>query len=144
MIKFEIFVPLLNANEPEARLVDVHVKDKQAVEKGLRLFTIETTKAASDIESPETGFIRILTIEGSLLSVGDRLAVITDTADEEINLSGKDMLPPLPTKDMRITKPARALADLLGVDLAILPSDRLVTEEIVRQVAALAQKMDCV
>ena len=142
MIKFEIFVPLLNANEPEARLVDVHVKDKQAVEKGLRLFTIETTKAASDIESPETGFIRILTIEGSLLSVGDRLAVITDTADEEINLSGKDMLPPLPTKDMRITKPARALADLLGVDLAILPSDRLVTEEIVRQVAALAQKMD--
>jgi len=141
MIKSEIFVPLLNANEPEARLVEVHVKDKQAVEKGLRLFTIETTKAVTDIESPEKGYIRIVTIEGSLLSVGDRLAVITDTADEEINLSGRDVLL-LPTKDMRVTKPARALADMLGVDLATLPSDRLVTEKIVRQVAALAQKLD--
>ena len=50
MIKSEILIPLLNANEPEARLVEVYVQDKQAVEKGQRLFTIETTKAASDIE----------------------------------------------------------------------------------------------
>ena len=141
MIKSEIFVPLLNANEPEARLVRVHIKDKQAVEKGLRLFTIETTKAASDIDSPETGFIRLLTVEGATLSVGDRLAVITDTTDEEISLSGKHVLPPISTKEQRVTKPARALADLLGIDLATLPSDRLVTEETVRQSSALMQKM---
>jgi len=142
MIKSEVFVPLLNANEPEARLVEIHVKDRQAVEKGLRLFTVETTKATSDIEAPETGFVHVLKIEGAKLAVGDRLAVITDTANEEITLSGKNEHLSLFVKHLRITKPARALANLLGVDLTTIPPGRLVTEEMVRQAAAGDQKMD--
>lgn len=142
MIKSEILVPLLNANEPEARVVDIFVKDKQVVEKGLRLFTIETTKAASDIETPEAGFVHLLTIKGAMLSVGDRLAVITESADEEIEVPVTGELQPLTANDLRITKPARALADLLGVDLAILPHDRLVTEKIVRQAATETKKID--
>ncbi len=82
MIKSEILVPLLNANEPEARLVKVHVKDEQLVAKGLLLFTIETTKAAADIEAPEAGYIRTLASEGDIMGVGERLAVITDSVDE--------------------------------------------------------------
>ena len=142
MIKSEILVPLLNANEPEAHLVAVHVKDKQAVEKGQSLFTIETTKATADIESPEAGFVRILSIEGAILSVGDRLAFITNSADEEIIQPGKAVLHSLPANDLRITKPALALAELLGVGLKSLPSDRLVTEEIVRQAAAVTEEMN--
>jgi len=142
MIKSEIFVPLLNANEPEARLIAIHVKDGQTVEKGARLFTIETTKAASDIEAPELGFIRVLAAEGDTLAVGDRLAVITETAGEKVDAGRSDVYrrpkavtSPAPTGDLCITKPARALVESLGVDLAGLPTDRLVTEEIVRQFA---------
>jgi len=142
MIKSEIIVPLLNANEPEARMVAVHVKDRQAVEKGERLFTIETTKAASDIESPETGFIRIFSIEGAIVTVGERLAVIADTADEEILIPAKDVRSSLQATSFRITKPARMLAEQLGVDLSTLPQDRLVTEAIVRQAAGANQKLD--
>jgi len=142
MIKSEILVPLLNANEPEARLVRIHVKDQQAVEKGLLLFTIETTKATSEIESPETGYIHILAFEGAMLSVGERLGVVTETAGEEINIPGTDGLRTISKKSLRITKPARTLADSLGVDLTTLPTELLVTEEIVRQAAAGAQKMD--
>ncbi|MBI4733104.1 MAG: hypothetical protein HY781_13455, partial [Chloroflexi bacterium] len=134
MIKSQILVPLLNANEPEARLVGIHVKDGQAVEKGALLFTIETTKAASDIESPEAGFIRLLAHEEDTLAVGDRLAVITETADEPVEIQKGGQLS-APAGDLRITKPARALAESLGVNLASLPTDRLVTEEIVRQFA---------
>jgi sugar O-acyltransferase (sialic acid O-acetyltransferase NeuD family) len=148
MIKSEIRIPLLNANEPEARLVDIYVEDRQAVNKGERLFTIETTKAASDIESPEAGFIRFLAVEGATLAVGDLIAVITETADEKLDESGgggKSVLeyrttttssfPSTSTSGLRITKPARALADSLGLDLKTFPTDRLVTEEIVRQLA---------
>jgi len=142
MIKSEILVPLLNANEPEARLVEIHVKDRQSVEKGLLLFTIETTKATTEIESPSAGFVRLLANKGAMLLVGERLAVITDTAKEEISLSSKSLPPSSVVKDLRITKPARALAKLLGVGLTALPHDRLVTEEIVRQTAAGLQKMD--
>jgi sugar O-acyltransferase (sialic acid O-acetyltransferase NeuD family) len=146
MIKSEILVPLLNANEPEARLVSVHVKDEQAVEKGALLFTIETTKAASEIEAPEAGFVRMLAKEGDTLAVGDRLAVITETADEpvEIKKGGQPSAPTgnlPPSGTMRITKPARALAESLGMDLASLPADRLVTEDVVRQAAGARETL---
>lgn len=138
MIKSEILVPLLNANEPEARLVGIHVNNGQAVEKGVPLFTIETTKAASDIESPEAGFVRLFAKEGDTLAVGDRLAVITETVNEPVEIPrGHDVtvalteMPPLAA--MRITKPARALAKSLGIDLSTLPTNLLVTEEVVRQ-----------
>jgi sugar O-acyltransferase (sialic acid O-acetyltransferase NeuD family) len=49
-------------------------------------------------------------------------------------------LPPLPAQPLRITKPARALANLLGVDLTTLPLNRLVTEEFVRSAATESQK----
>jgi sugar O-acyltransferase (sialic acid O-acetyltransferase NeuD family) len=144
MIKSEILVPLLNANEPEARLVRIHVKDHQVVEKGLPLFTIETTKATLDIQSPETGIVHVLADEGAMLSVGDRLAVITETVDEEINGLGPGETLSSSQKNLRITKPARTLADSLGVDLTTLPTDLLVTEEIVLKAVAGAQKMEII
>lgn len=137
MIRSDILVPLLNANEPEAWLASIHVRDGQAVEKGALLFTIETTKAASDIESPEAGFIRILANEGDVMAVGQRLAVITDTADEPLEARQAEAMKSSMGK-IRFTQPAKALAELLGVSLVDLPSERLVTEDIVRQIASSA------
>jgi len=138
-------VPLLNANEPEARLVTLHVKDGQRVEKDTLLFTIETTKAAADVESPAAGFVRIVAHDGDTLAVGDTLAFITPTADEILELlpatnrTSVSGIPPsefrLPNSGLRITKPARALAESLGLDLAALPTGRLVTEAVVRSLA---------
>jgi sugar O-acyltransferase (sialic acid O-acetyltransferase NeuD family) len=140
MIISEVIVPLLNANEPEARLVGVHVRDGQTVKKGERLFTIETTKAASEIFAPEEGFVRILKVEGATISVGERIAVISENAEDSIDIKTNE--PSIPLTEgkaipdiIRITKPARALAESLGMDLAELPSDRLITEETVRRLA---------
>ncbi len=154
MIKSEILVPLLNANEPEARLASVHVKDGQAVAKGERLFTIETTKATSEIEAPEAGFIHMYVEEGATLTVGDRLALITDKADEKIFVDNKNdkqvpgagTIAPglnhsLSVGGLRITTPARALAESLGLDLKTIPTDQLVTEEAVRQLAGFTQEI---
>jgi sugar O-acyltransferase (sialic acid O-acetyltransferase NeuD family) len=146
MLPTPVLVPLLNANEPEARLVDVHIKDAQAVQKGDLLFTIETTKAASDVEAPESGFVRMVADEGATLAVGDVLAYITATADEALEQTPRSLpadksadsparLASAAPAGLRITKPARALAESLGLDLATLPTDRLVTEVIVRKLA---------
>jgi sugar O-acyltransferase (sialic acid O-acetyltransferase NeuD family) len=141
MIRSEILVPLLNANEPEARLVNILIRDGQAVEKGTPLFTIETTKAASDIDAPEAGFIRILAGEGATLAVGDRLGVITDDPDEVLPVSGAPLTGASEGPSLRMTKPARVLAESLGLDLLTLPVDRLVTEEVVMQVAGTMQEI---
>jgi sugar O-acyltransferase (sialic acid O-acetyltransferase NeuD family) len=135
MIKSEIVVPLLNANEPEARVVGIHVKDAQPVHKGLLLFTIETTKTSNEIESPDVGFIRLLVHVGDLVGVGEHLAVITGKADEPVNLAPKKPPSLIAKNSLRITKPAKALAESLGVDLSALPSGGLVTEAVVRQAA---------
>jgi sugar O-acyltransferase (sialic acid O-acetyltransferase NeuD family) len=141
MIKSEILVPLLNANEPEARLVGIHAKNGQAVEKDALLFTLETTKAAADINSPEKGFLHMLVKEGDTLVVGDRIATITDTPDEiRVNKRGRKQPAPL-AAELRITKPARALANSLGVELARLPTDRLITEEVIRRMARTNEKL---
>lgn len=136
MIKSEVLVPLLNANEPEARLIAIHVEDGQPVEKGAVLFTMETTKAAADVEAPQGGFVRILAREGDTFAVGDRLAFITEAADERIETET-----PKPgeragaASGLRITKPAQALAAHLGVELSSLPTGKLITEALVRQYA---------
>ena len=143
MIKSEILVPLLNANEPEAQLIEIHAKEGQVVEKGAILFSIETTKAASDIQAPESGFVRLLVKEGDTLEVGDRLAVITETSNEPIEIK-KVLQPNTPAVKLRITEPARRLAESFGMDLTKLPGDRLVTEEVVRQNAMGTEKKDLV
>lgn len=140
MPQIPVLLPLLNANEPEARLVQIHVKDGQPVQKGDLLFTIETTKAASDVEAPESGFARLAASEGDTLSVGAVLAYITETADETVisnqySVSTNQLSVNSHPADLRITKPARALAEQLGLDLSSLPTDRLVTEAVVRQMA---------
>jgi sugar O-acyltransferase (sialic acid O-acetyltransferase NeuD family) len=135
MAKTEILVPLLNANEPEARLVGVHVQDRQRVLAGTLLFTIETTKAATDLEAPQDGFIRLLASEGDTLTVGARLAVLTDTADEALEEAPVPAAPARSGKEVRLTKPARRLAEQLGLDITTLPADQLVTEQVVRQLA---------
>jgi sugar O-acyltransferase (sialic acid O-acetyltransferase NeuD family) len=133
-------VPLLNANEPEARLVAVHVTDGQPVEKNTLLFTIETTKAAADVESPAAGFVRIVANAGETFAVGDTLAFITASADEALEQPARS-LPPVSAPEssapagLRITKPARALAESLGLDFSTLPTDRLITEAMVRSLA---------
>ena len=146
MILSEILVPLLNANEPEARLVGIHVLDGQQIEKGGILFTIETTKATADVEAPVTGFVHLLVKEGETLSVGYKMAVLTETSDEPIEIlqnkdrgtQAKDYLP----QELRITKPARILAQSLGLNLATLPSDKLVTEEVIRSLASKKEMLD--
>ncbi|HTX90995.1 MAG TPA: NeuD/PglB/VioB family sugar acetyltransferase [Anaerolineales bacterium] len=135
MIKSEILVPLLNANEPEARLASLHVKDGEAVEKGALLLTVETTKAATDIEAPEAGFVHFLAAEGDTLPVGAKIAVITEKAGEKVASLPRAAEPTKAEGDLRITKPARLLAESLGLDLARLPTDRLVTEAVVRELA---------
>ena len=141
-----ILVPLLNANEPEARLIQVHAGEGASVRKGDLLFTIETTKAAADIEAPAGGFVRMVAKEGDTLAVGDTLAFLAASADEQIELPVREPGTELPAGssagasgatagELRMTNPARALAESLGLDLSRLPADRLITESLVRELA---------
>ena len=146
MTPIPIPVPLLNANEPEARLVGVHAQDGQPVQKGDLLFTIETTKAAADVEAPESGFVRMVAHDGDTLAVGQPLAYITASVDAQLPASELPVSPEIgalsdaENGELRITKPARALAEKLGISLSTLPHNRLITEASLRELSRPEKK----
>jgi len=127
MIIANVLVPLLNANEPEAKLVGIHLKDGLFIEKGEIIFSLETTKATAEIEAPVSGYLHLQADQYDIYEVGDLLAVITDSEEEVIwnkfKLDDQERI-----NSLRITEPARLLAEKFGLDLKNLPKDQLITE----------------
>ena len=127
-----IVAPLINNNEPEVRVAAIHAQDGKKVDQGDLLFSLETTKATSEINSPSSGYFRLKVKEGDLIGVGETLAYISSTLDpiqEDINsqVGSGEIL------NLRITQPARELAERNGILLSSLPKDKLVTEAIIRK-----------
>jgi acetyltransferase EpsM len=154
-----VIIPLLNSNEPEAMITALHVAEGQQVTEGQLLITLETTKSSADLEAEMNGFVVGLQFwPGQMVSAGERLCYLAEDPDWtppetrlvkdtgiEGELAGQDIRGKpgkqnkrnqIPGKSipgsLRITQPALALADRLGLDLEKLPTDRLVTESQVR------------
>jgi acetyltransferase EpsM len=136
-----VTIPLLNPNEPEALLAALHIKNGQHVSTGELLATLETTKSTFDLQAEQEGYIAGLRLSaGDTARAGDILCYI---ADDTSWIPPESAKPPrqsgslysgsiLPPEGLRITQPALALAQQLGLDLNRLPAGRLVTESMVR------------
>lgn len=134
-------VPLINPNEPEARLAMLAVHNGQAVRLGDPVATLETTKAAHELVAEHAGFIAGLRAEvGETLRAGDVLCWIAAAADWR---AGEGAAGPEARRgDRRVTGPARRAAEQAGLDLAEFPADRLITEEMVVARLAARRRVD--
>ncbi len=128
-----VLVPLLNPNETDALLAALKVKEGQKVDKGGVIADFETTKASFELTADSDGFFIGLTArEGDVLKAGSRLGYLADNPDMKIPAETSlktqtDTKVSLPG-ELRITKPALALARARGILLESLPKDRLITE----------------
>lgn len=125
-----VAMPLLNPNEPEAMITMLAVENGDRVEAGDTLAAVETTKATAEIQAEIDGFVAGLTVKvGESLSAGEPLLWLAQSeswqppAPEEV-----EGIPPAPN-GLRLTDPARALAEAAEVDLASLPLGPLITVE---------------
>jgi sugar O-acyltransferase (sialic acid O-acetyltransferase NeuD family) len=134
-----IQVPLLNTNEPEALLVSLEVNEGKKVTPDQVVAVIETTKSTGEIRAESGGYLVGLRFaEGDTLHAGDVLAYIGDSPTAQ-----DPSLPPwAPEKKanlranrsphgLRITTPARDLAEQHGLDLGSLPQGPLITRGMV-------------
>lgn len=146
----QVLIPLLNPNEPEARLVSLEVTAGQKVVKGDLLCTLETTKSTAEVTAESDGYVvGLQAIEGQLVSAGETLCYLASSPDwkpSEAEIPEKGVQPP-PQKQaagegapggLRITQPALALARQGNLDLGTLPVGPLVTERMVRERMASA------
>jgi sugar O-acyltransferase (sialic acid O-acetyltransferase NeuD family) len=134
-----IQVPLLNANEPDALLVSLAVSEGEEVKAGQTVAVIETTKSTGEIVSESAGYlVGVRFTPGNTLHAGEVLAYIGDTPDAQ-----DPTLPPWATEKnavtrtsggpdaLRITTPARELAQQHGLDLGTFPQGPLITRQMV-------------
>src|SRR5690554_4107381 len=83
MSKFEILMPKLGESIQEGTITKWFVKEGDTIEEDDMLFEVATDKVDSEIPSPVDGVIsKILQPEGTLVPVGEIVAVIA-TEDEE-------------------------------------------------------------
>lgn len=130
-----VTIPLINPNEPEALLVDVSIQEGQNVQPGEILCILETTKSTFELTAERQGFVvGIQYHKGETISAGSIFCFLVDALAQKLPIHDRvpsDALT-LPS-DLRITQPARELAESSGVDFNELPRDRLITRDFILQ-----------
>jgi acetyltransferase EpsM len=131
-----IIIPLINPNEPEALLVALHVQAGQWIEAGELICTLETTKSTVELAAENAGYLSALAYaEGDTVKAGEILGYLAGQLEAIIPAREpliSRVIADLPA-GLRITHPARELAETHGVNLGDLPLDRLVTETDIRR-----------
>ena len=77
-----VSIPLLNPNEPEARIVSLEIQEGQFVEQGDLLCTLETTKSTAEIIAEADGFVIALRFStGDIAHAGTQLCFLAKSED---------------------------------------------------------------
>jgi sugar O-acyltransferase (sialic acid O-acetyltransferase NeuD family) len=142
-IATRVFAPLLSVNEQEAVVTEIFVKVGQQLKKGELLCTLETTKAAIDLESECEGFIEGIHIEkDKQVKTGDILFTICSQKPAVLSTPNTDVARVTPHEDepkgILISDKGIQLARELGLPLNSLPTGVFLTEMQVREFAAKA------
>jgi acetyltransferase EpsM len=145
----EIRVPLINPNEPESLLADLLVAEGELVKPGQVLASFETTKSTFELTAEAAGFVRGLKFSvGDTVRAGERLCYLTASEDQVLPLE-KVLTSPEKTDStkiipggLRITQPALALAREHYIDLNSLPKDKLITENMLRDLTTIEKTPD--
>jgi pyruvate/2-oxoglutarate dehydrogenase complex dihydrolipoamide acyltransferase (E2) component len=135
-----ITIPLINPNEPEARLVALHVAPGQHVESGDMLCTLETTKSTVDLTAETDGYLVGLVFEvGQTVEAGEILGYLAGSPDwappaVPILLNEPQSSRP---ESLRISQAGLLLAQQHNVDLTQFSSEVFVTEKIKQEMIKL-------
>jgi pyruvate/2-oxoglutarate dehydrogenase complex dihydrolipoamide acyltransferase (E2) component len=71
-----INIPKLGVSMSEGTLIEWLVDDGDPVEEGQEIYRLETDKVENDVESPASGVIRIVGVEGEVYGVGASIGEI--------------------------------------------------------------------
>ncbi|MCB9135330.1 MAG: NeuD/PglB/VioB family sugar acetyltransferase [Anaerolineales bacterium] len=145
-MSFQVLIPLLNPNEPEALLASLQIAEGQTISQGDLLCTLETTKSASELYAEADGYVIGLRVQaGDTLHAGDVLCYLSPDRDwtppEAPSPRETGSETPLPD-GVRISRPALDLAREKGLDLSTLPVGPLITREMVERMAASPARVD--
>ncbi len=131
----EVKLPRLSDTHDESLITFWHVLEGDSVEKNDTLVEVQTEKAVSEIEAPESGVVKeIRKKRGETAAVGEVLAVIETASSTEEQPKVAQEVP----VERKATPRVKKLAKELGVDWRLVtptgPNGK-VTEEDIRNAA---------
>jgi sugar O-acyltransferase (sialic acid O-acetyltransferase NeuD family) len=145
-------IPLLNPNEPEAKVVHLAVQEGQFVSKDSVLCILETTKSTAEVVAEIDGYIISLQVaENDLAEAGSLLCYLAKSAEWQpttpvSNLDGvpgpgeqRELDSSIP-EGLRISQPALNLARNGELDLSQLPIGPMVTTNMVEELLKQSTK----
>jgi acetyltransferase-like isoleucine patch superfamily enzyme len=132
-----VLVPTTDVNSETSLLVAWHAGDRNKVEAGETIAEIETSKAIIEVTAPETGFLLHAVREGAEVRLTEPVAHLFTDADALEAYIEEERRRRTQAADSgpRATAPARRRAEDLGVDLASIGGDALITVGMVEAVA---------
>jgi sugar O-acyltransferase (sialic acid O-acetyltransferase NeuD family) len=144
----EIRMPLLGVNDDKVILHKWNVERGEKVNVGDELAQLETTKASFALEAEASGYLYPIVENGSEVPVRSVLAFLLDRPDEDAVGALRARLRQAPAdekgapagtialRDLQLTVKARELVEKAGVDISMLPADRVVRERDVLELLA--------
>ena len=137
-----LFVPTSDVNSESAVIRTWHVPDRAEIAAGELVAEVETSKAIIDVNSTDPGFILHAAPVGEEVRLTEPVGHTFGTlAELESFLAEREQQPDPEIAGPRATAPARRRAAELGVELAKLPADRLITAEMVEAAARTAARV---
>ena len=135
-----VLVPTTDVNSETAVMLAWHADDRSEVKAGEVIAEIETSKAIIDVSAPETGILLHAAREGAEVRLAEPLAYLFADADAlEVYAEGEQRRRASAAESVpRATEPARRRAEELGIDLASISSDALITVGMVEAAVAAA------
>jgi sugar O-acyltransferase (sialic acid O-acetyltransferase NeuD family) len=134
----EIRIPLLNPNEPEAKIVHLAVENGQFVSKDSVLCILETTKSTAEVLAEFDGYVISLQVsENSIAEAGSLFCYLAESEDwqpddVDAGLKSSKIVEDQSLPDgLRISKPALQLALSEDLDISQLPVGPMVTTKTV-------------
>jgi hypothetical protein len=125
----KITVPVINSNEDEYKIVKWNFKNKDFINKGDHVVTLESTKVAEEIYSDTSGYIQILSLEGSDTKAGNCIAKIYDNKNDIHD----ETIKPKEEK-ITITSKAKRLISENKLSLDIFKDKKLIKEKDVLEI----------
>lgn len=146
---YTVKVPQLGVNDKEAKLIEWYAEDEEKVSIGQIICSLETTKAAFDVESKTSGYILQLVDAGSDVMINQTIAIIGPNInvlkkEKEKYICGfavgsekKGYI----RGEIKATKKAIKRAKELGIDLAKIEKSGIIREEDVENFVRKSSKI---
>ena len=141
-MKKEIIAPFFGANDTQAVLVTWLAEAKSQISNGQEICTIETTKAAIEINSEADGYLFPLVEEGETIETGQTIAIVSN--DESFDIEEhKNYLRATSKPELKMTKKAELLISKYQLnveDIEKFAAHNRITEDLVDEFRNLNSK----